>query len=71
MLSIEDDNHLRVYYLLVFHDGDNSILGDSPMYCYYTRSSYSTIILYSRDHKGVGVAHEIISPKNQPQFPRR
>ena len=21
------------------------------------------------DHKGVGVAHEIISPKKQPQFP--
>ena len=26
------------------------------------------IVLYSRDHKGVGVAHRIISPKNQPQF---
>ena len=25
-------------------------------------------VLYSRDHKGVGVAHEITSPKNQPQF---
>ena len=30
--------------------------------------SYSTIVLYSRDHKGVGMAHEITSPKNQPQF---
>ena len=30
--------------------------------------SYSMIILYSRDHKEVGVAHKIISPKNQPQF---
>ena len=30
--------------------------------------SYSTIVLYSRDHKGVGVAHEITSLKKQPQF---
>ena len=30
--------------------------------------SYSTVVLYSRDHKGVGVAHKIISPENQPQF---
>ena len=30
--------------------------------------SHSTIVLYSRDHKGVGVVHEIASPKNQPQF---
>ena len=28
--------------------------------------SYSTI--HRRDHKGVGVAHEITSPKSQPQF---
>ena len=26
------------------------------------------MVLYSGDHKGVGVAHEITSPKNQPQF---
>ena len=31
--------------------------------------SYTMMVVYSRDHKGVGVAHEIISPKNQPQFP--
>ena len=30
--------------------------------------SYSTIIVYNRDHKGVGMAHEITSPKHQPQF---
>ena len=30
--------------------------------------SYSTIVLYSRNHKGVGVAHKKTSPKNQPQF---
>ena len=30
-------------------------------------TSYSMIVLYSRDHKGVGMAHEITSPKNQPQ----
>ena len=30
--------------------------------------SYSTIVPYSRDHKGVGVAHKIILPKKQPQF---
>ena len=26
------------------------------------------IVLYSRDHIGVGVAHKIISPKNQTQI---
>ena len=31
--------------------------------------SYTTIVVYSRDYKGVGVAHKIISPKKQPQFP--
>ena len=32
--------------------------------------SYTTIVVYSRDNKGVGMAHEIISPKKkQPQFP--
>ena len=31
--------------------------------------SYTTIVVYSRDYKGVGMAHEIISPKKQPQFP--
>jgi len=30
--------------------------------------SYSTIVLYSRDHTGVGMAYDRISPKNQPQF---
>ena len=30
-------------------------------------TSYSTIVLYSKDHKGVGMAHEITLPKNQPQ----
>ena len=33
----------------------------------FTQSSYNMIVLYSRDHKGVGVAHEITPPKNQPQ----
>ena len=28
----------------------------------------STIVMYSRDHKGVGMAHKTSSPKNQPQF---
>ena len=31
--------------------------------------SYTMIVVYSRDHKGVGVAHEVISSKKQPQFP--
>ena len=31
--------------------------------------SYTTVVVYSRDHKGVGVAHELISCKKQPQFP--
>ena len=26
------------------------------------------IVLYSRDHKGLGMAHEKASPENQPQF---
>ena len=30
--------------------------------------NYSTILLYSRDHKGLGVAHYKPSPKNQPHF---
>ena len=29
-------------------------------------TSYSVIVVYSRDHKGVGVAHEKTSPKNLP-----
>ena len=29
--------------------------------------SRTTIVVHSRDHKGVGMAHEIIPPKNQPQ----
>ena len=34
----------------------------------HTELSYSMIVLYSRDYKGVGVAHEKTSPKNQLQF---
>ena len=30
--------------------------------------SYTMIVVYSRDHKGVGVAHEIKSSKKQLQF---
>ena len=30
--------------------------------------SYTRIVVYSRDHKGVGVAHKIKLPKKQPQF---
>ena len=37
--------------------------------CLYVVVSCSTIVLYSTDHKGVGVAHKRISPKTQPQFP--
>jgi len=33
-----------------------------------TSESYSTIVLYSRDHQGLGVAHKEISLKNQPHF---
>ena len=31
--------------------------------------SYNTIILYSRDHKGLGVAHEKLHPKTSLTFP--
>ena len=34
----------------------------------WDQASYSMIVLYSRDHKGVGVAHEITSPKSQPKI---
>ena len=30
--------------------------------------SYTTIVVYSRDHKGVGMAHEIISPQKKLRF---
>ena len=30
--------------------------------------SYNVIVLYSKDHKSLGMAHEKASPKNQPQF---
>jgi len=33
-----------------------------------TIASYSTIVLYRRDHQGLGMAHKEISPQNQPQF---
>ena len=33
--------------------------------------SYSMIVLYNRDHKGVGVAHETISPNSNLNFPRQ
>ena len=44
------------------------IVNGSNMRIVFHKSSYSMIVLYSRDHKGVGVVHEITSPKNQPQF---
>ena len=34
-----------------------------------TPISYSMIVLYSRDHKDLGVAHEKTLTKNQPPFP--
>ena len=33
------------------------------------RLSYGMIVLYSRDQKGVSLAHETTSPKNQPRLP--
>ena len=30
--------------------------------------SWTTIVVHSRDNEEVGVAHEVKSPKNQPQF---
>ena len=35
----------------------------SSIYIQCTIITYSMIVPYSRDHKGVGVAHKIISPK--------
>ena len=29
--------------------------------------SYTMIVVYSREHKGIGVVHEITSPRNQLQ----
>ena len=50
--------HRNLYYVLFVH-------------CLQviTKKPYSMIVLYSRDHKRVGVAHKIISPIKQPQFP--
>ena len=45
------------------HSAPNSII-----LRYYNRVSYVMIVVYSRNHKGVGMAHKIISPKKQPQF---
>ena len=28
----------------------------------------TTIVVHSRDDKGVGMTHKIMSPENQPQF---
>ena len=39
---------------------------DTKPTCTYI--SYSTIVLYSRDNEGVGVAHDKTSPKNLPRF---
>ena len=44
------------YYLLIM------------MQLFVINNIVGTIVLYSRDHKGVGVVHEVTSPKNQPQF---
>ena len=35
---------------------------------HHTVLLYSTTVLYIKEQKGVGVAHEITSPKNQLQF---
>ena len=41
-----------------------------PSYGCIPGVSYTTTVVYSRDHKGVGVAHEITSPKKSLNFPR-
>ena len=55
--------HLELYIL---HKCVAQCIGTLILYIYLvntnTNISYSTIVLYSKDHKGVGVAHE----KNQP-----
>ena len=43
------------------------LLGNSAMNGFLNIEMHH--MLYSRDHKGVGMAHEIIPPKKQPQFP--
>ena len=37
---------------------------------YVLSRKYISIVVDSRDHKGVGVAHKITSPKNQPKMVR-
>ena len=34
-----------------------------------TTTSYSTVVLYSRDHAELGFSNQKYHPKNQPQFP--
>ena len=42
---------------------------DGEFFLIYGRLSYSTIVLHSRDHKGVGMAHEKYYPKISLTFP--
>ena len=41
-----------------------------PQIFYIYGTSYGIMVLYSRDHKGVGVAHEKHHPKTSLTFPR-
>ena len=49
--------HLTIHHEVVLNDKFEIIL------------LYSTIVLYSRDDEGVGMARDKISPENLPLFP--
>jgi len=51
-----------------FHYTKEAITCDHQNILPHLAISWTTMVVHSRDDQGVGVAHEIKSPKNQPQF---
>jgi len=41
---------------------------DNTIHKYYLHTSWTTIVVHSRDDQEVDVAHKVKSPENQPQF---
>ena len=64
-LQLTNYRAMHSMYMNISNNKQSTFLHKAHLYTL----SYSTIVLYSRDNKGVGVAHKIISPKKQPQFP--
>ena len=62
----------QYHMLLVDKDGcphkSNKSKWTEKLQLRYQSAQPEVIAVYSRDHKGVGVAHKITSPLKQPQF---